>query len=96
MTTNSTCLTLTALAGFAALGGLPDARRAELVVDEGVGVTAVRSRCPAVGVPNPTGDVTLFGQGGRRPPTISMSSRSSPTCARSVPNRPSRSRRAFR
>lgn len=32
----------------------------DLVVDEGVGVTAVRSACPAVGVPDYTGDVTLF------------------------------------
>ncbi|WP_271077081.1 hypothetical protein [Aurantiacibacter sp. MUD61] len=32
----------------------------ELVVDQGVGITALRSVCPAVGVPNYTGDVTLF------------------------------------
>lgn len=32
----------------------------DLVVDEGVGITAVRSVCPAVGVPDYTGDVTLF------------------------------------
>jgi hypothetical protein len=32
----------------------------ELVVDEGVGVTAVRTACPAVGIPDYTGDVTLF------------------------------------
>jgi hypothetical protein len=32
----------------------------DLVVDEGVGITAVRSACPAVGVPDYTGDVTLF------------------------------------
>lgn len=32
----------------------------DLVVDEGVGVTAVRSACPAVGVADYTGDVTLF------------------------------------
>lgn len=34
--------------------------KGELVVDEGVGVTAVRGACPAVGVPDYTGDVTLF------------------------------------
>ncbi|MEP7222582.1 MAG: hypothetical protein ABI673_07940 [Novosphingobium sp.] len=34
--------------------------RGELVVDEGVGVTAVRGACPAVGIPDYTGDVTLF------------------------------------
>lgn len=32
----------------------------DLVVDEGVGITAVRSACPAVGVPDYTGDITLF------------------------------------
>lgn len=34
----------------------------ELVVDEGVGISAVRGACPAVGVPDYTGDVTLFRQ----------------------------------
>lgn len=34
--------------------------KGELVVDEGVGVTAVRGACPAVGVPDYTGDITLF------------------------------------
>jgi hypothetical protein len=38
--------------------------KGELVVDEGVGVTAVRSACPAVGIPDYTGDVTLFRPGG--------------------------------
>lgn len=32
----------------------------DLVVDEGVGISAVRSACPAVGVPDYTGDITLF------------------------------------
>ncbi len=41
-----------ALAGCASTG--------ELVVDQGVGITAVLSSCPAVGVPDYTGDVTLF------------------------------------
>lgn len=42
-----------------ALGGC--ARHAgDIVVDEGVGVTALRSVCPAVGVPDFTGDMTLF------------------------------------
>lgn len=36
------------------------------MLDEGVGITAVRSRCPAVGIPNYTGDVTLFGRAGDR------------------------------
>ncbi len=32
----------------------------DLVVDQGVGITAVRTTCPAVGIPDYTGDVTLF------------------------------------
>lgn len=32
----------------------------DLVVDQGVGITAIRTACPAVGVPDYTGDVTLF------------------------------------
>ena len=32
----------------------------ELVIDQGVGVTVVRTACPAVGVPNYTGDITTF------------------------------------
>ncbi|WP_066555737.1 hypothetical protein [Croceicoccus bisphenolivorans] len=38
----------------------------ELVIDQGVGVSAVRSLCPAVGVPDYTGDVTLFNQPGTK------------------------------
>lgn len=41
--------------GLAACAGEGD-----LVVDQGVGITAVRSVCPAVGVPDYTGDVTVF------------------------------------
>lgn len=33
----------------------------ELVLDQGVGITAVRTACPAVGVPDYTGDITTFG-----------------------------------
>ena len=32
----------------------------ELVVDQGVGITAIRTVCPAVGVPDYTGDITTF------------------------------------
>ncbi|AKQ42651.1 hypothetical protein CP97_12320 [Aurantiacibacter atlanticus] len=32
----------------------------EIVVDQGVGITSLRSVCPAVGVPDYTGDITLF------------------------------------
>ena len=32
----------------------------DIVVDEGVGITAARSLCPAVGIPDYTGDMTTF------------------------------------
>ena len=32
----------------------------DIVIEQGVGITALRSVCPAVGVPDYTGDVTLF------------------------------------
>ena len=47
------------LAAAVALGGCRHGQ-GDIVVDEGVGVTALRSVCPAVGVPNFTGDMTLF------------------------------------
>jgi hypothetical protein len=49
---------IAAIAITAALAGCRS--KGELVVDEGVGVTAVRGACPAVGVPDYTGDITLF------------------------------------
>lgn len=42
----------------AALAGC--SRAGDIVVEQGVGITALRSVCPAVGVPHHTGDVTLF------------------------------------
>ena len=42
----------------AALAGC--ARAGDIVVEQGVGFTALRSVCPAVGVPDFTGNVTLF------------------------------------
>jgi hypothetical protein len=36
------------------------ARTGEIEVDGGVGITAVRTACPIVGVPAGTGDITLF------------------------------------
>lgn len=42
------------------------AKQGDLVVDQGVGVTALRTKCPAVGIPDYTGDVTLFRQGGQQ------------------------------
>ena len=38
--------------------------KGELVVDEGVGITAIRSACPASGIPDYTGDVAVFRDGG--------------------------------
>ena len=38
----------------------------DLVADQGVGVTAFRSTCPAIGIPDYTGDVTLFTSPGAR------------------------------
>jgi hypothetical protein len=49
---------LCAASALALLGGC--AKKGEIVVDEGVGITAIRSTCPAVGVPDYTGDVTNF------------------------------------
>jgi len=48
----------TLIVGAVALAGCKT--KGELVVDESVGVTAVRGACPAVGIPDYTGDVTLF------------------------------------
>ncbi len=42
----------------AALAGCK--RSGELVIQEGVGISAVRTVCPAVGVPDYTGDITTF------------------------------------
>lgn len=49
---------LTAIAIAAALAGC--SREGELVVDQGVGITSVLSSCPAVGIPDYTGDITTF------------------------------------
>ena len=49
---------ISALALSAALAGC--AGTGDIVVDEGVGITAVRGVCPGVGVPNNTGDITTF------------------------------------
>ncbi len=50
-------VTLAALAGCKSSG--------DIVVDESVGISAVRGACPAVGIPDYTGDVTLFSAPGR-------------------------------
>jgi hypothetical protein len=43
---------------LALLGGCKSS--GELVVDQGVGITALRSTCPAVGMADYTGDITVF------------------------------------
>ena len=61
-------MTRTRLLAFAAVSALAlsgCAQKGELVVDSGVGVTALRTTCPTVGVPDYTGDVTLFSAPGR-------------------------------
>ena len=47
-----------ALALAAALAGCKST--GDIVVDDGVGISAVRGVCPAVGIPNHTGDITMF------------------------------------
>ncbi len=49
---------ISALAMAAALAGCRSS--GDIVVDEGVGIQAFRSACPAVGIPDYTGDITLF------------------------------------
>jgi hypothetical protein len=56
MTARLRLLAVTALAG--ALAGCHHA--GDIVVNEGVGITALRTVCPAVGIPDYTGDITLF------------------------------------
>jgi hypothetical protein len=58
---------LTALTVATALAGC--AKEGELVVNQGIGITSVLTTCPAVGIPDYTGDVTLFAGGGE--PTLS-------------------------
>lgn len=67
-------LTAAALLAVTAVTGLAGCRSSgEIVVDEGVGITAVRTRCPAVGIPNYTGDVTLFhGNGSKTAANIDL------------------------
>ncbi|WP_228244314.1 hypothetical protein [Porphyrobacter sp. GA68] len=54
------------LLGLSALTLVGCSREGELVISEGVGITAVRTVCPAVGIPDYTGDVTLFRAGGQQ------------------------------
>lgn len=50
--------------GVLALAGCAK-NKGELVVDDSVGVTALRSPCPTVAIPEMTGDITLFNAPGR-------------------------------
>ena len=56
--TRTRILALSALPMLALAGAC--AKQGELVVDSGVGVTALRTACPTVGVPDYTGDITTF------------------------------------
>ena len=49
-----------AIAGLAAATLAGCQHKGDIVIQEGVGVTALRTVCPAVGIPDYTGDVTLF------------------------------------
>lgn len=49
---------IAALALASALAGCKST--GDIVIDENVGISAVRSACPGVGIPDYTGDVTLF------------------------------------
>ena len=51
-----------ALSAVAALSAC--SQKGELVIDQGVGIASVLSLCPAVGIPDYTGDVTTFRAGG--------------------------------
>ncbi|MGB3471535.1 MAG: hypothetical protein WBA51_11995 [Erythrobacter sp.] len=53
-----------AVAAVFAAGLTGCAGEGDLVVDQGVGITAVLSSCPSVGIPDYTGDVTTFGGNG--------------------------------
>jgi hypothetical protein len=49
-----------AISGLAAITLAGCHHEGDIVIQEGVGITALRTTCPAVGIPDYTGDVTLF------------------------------------
>lgn len=53
---------ISAFALAAALAGCKST--GDIVIDEGVGIQSVRSACPAVGIPDFTGDMTVFRSAG--------------------------------
>ncbi len=62
---NARRLTATVLCSAVALTALSGCQsKGDIVIDSGVGITAVRTSCPAVGIPNYTGDITLFKNSG--------------------------------
>jgi len=62
---NARRLTATVLCSAAAMTLLSGCKtKGEIVVDQGVGITSIRSKCPAVGIPEYTGDITLFRNAG--------------------------------
>ncbi|KHK92965.1 hypothetical protein [Novosphingobium malaysiense] len=71
---NARRLTAVVLCSAAALTTLSGCKtKGDIVVDEGVGITAIRSKCPAVGIPDYTGDVTMFrAPGDKTAPNIDM------------------------
>ncbi|MCB2077620.1 MAG: hypothetical protein KDE55_07970 [Novosphingobium sp.] len=64
MTFRSRLLPAALLAVLGATGLAGCKSKGDIVLDEGVGITAIRSRCPAVGIPDFTGDVTMFRNAG--------------------------------
>jgi hypothetical protein len=52
------------LAATVALAGCKS--EGDIIVQEGVGITALRTTCPAVGIPDHTGDITLFTPGSQQ------------------------------
>lgn len=55
---------ITVIALAAALAGCKS--KGDIVVQEGIGITALRTPCPSVGIPDNTGDVTLFNGSGEK------------------------------
>ena len=53
-------LRIVSVAAIAAMGLAGCKTSGDIVVQQGVGITAVRSVCPAVGIADHTGDITLF------------------------------------
>ena len=53
-----------AIVGLAAAALAGCRSQGDLVVEGGVGITALRTVCPAVGIPDHTGDITLFSPAG--------------------------------